>query len=151
MLRWTTNSKRLQQILLTYWVLFPILFYVYLLISSIMKDVAIQDLIQYVPGIALGNLIACLTLFQAAVLFFVSRVSQSREGLLGQFVFISIFQQAMTGNIIGALLTFFLRRALLPVKENTSSQIKLIFYFAIGFILLLSFLTLFIAWRLRGA
>lgn len=57
MLRWTTNSKRLQQILLTYWVLFPILFYVYLLISSIMKDVAIQDLIQYVPGIALGILL----------------------------------------------------------------------------------------------
>lgn len=151
MLQWTTNPNRLQKILLTYWVVSPILFYVYLFISSITKAVAMQDLIQYVPGVALGNLIACLMLFQAAVLFFVSRFSQSKEGLLGQFIFISVFQQLITGNIIGAVLTFFLRRALLPVEEKTSSQIKLIFYFAIGFILLLSCLTLFIAWRLRGA
>lgn len=66
MLQWTTNPNRLQKILLTYWVVSPILFYVYLFISSITKAVAMQDLIQYVPGVALGNLIACLMLFSSS-------------------------------------------------------------------------------------
>ena len=148
MLRWTTS--KLQNILIAYWVIVPVLFYIYLAITSFSQQVSMQDMLQSVPGIALGNLLVSLMLFQAGILFFVSRFSQSKSGLLGKFTLFSIFQQLLTGNFIGAALAFFLGRSLLPTEENTTSQAKLIFYMALGFVLLFSALTAFVAWRMRG-
>lgn len=149
MLRMTTN--RLQKILLAYWLIVPILFYLYLGITSFIQETSIQQMLQVSPGIALGNLLACLMLLQAGIFFFVRRFSQSKNGLLGQFTFVAIPQQLLTGNIIGAVLAFFLARSLNSGKEDATLQTKIIFYFVLGFIFLFSCLTAFIAFRLRGA
>lgn len=150
MIQWTSKPKRMQNILLGYWVAAPSLFYIYLALISLRDQVGIQTIIQQVPTISIGNLVACLMLLQAGLLFFIQRNSQSRNGLLGHFLLGASLQQLLTGNLIGAFLAFFSYRSLLPIEEKTTTQQKLLFYLVMGFLLLLSILVLFITLRLAN-
>ena len=149
MIKWLNQPKKLQTILMGYWLVAPVLFYTYLFLSSLQSQVSVQTLIQQVPEIALGNLTISLMLLQACLLFFISRLSQSKDGLLGHFMIIAILQQLITVNLIGVGLGFLFYRSLLPVDEKIESKIKLIFYLLAGFVLLISGLLFFVILRLR--
>lgn len=150
MIQWASNPKKLKNILLGYWLVVPILFYLYLIITGVQMNQTVQELVQTTPTLLIGNLVSSLMLFQAGLLFFISHISQSKDGLLGKFALVSIIQQVVTGNIIGVVLAFFFRRSLLAIEEENTANQRLIFYIATGFSLLLSILVLFITLRLRG-
>lgn len=133
--------------LLGYWLLVPALFYCYLFLMSGNQSIAVTDLLIHIPSLTLASLIACLLLFQGAMFYFIQRTFKSCDGLLGQFLTAMLPQQIVTGNLIGAALIFFTRRALPKTKEQSPQGEKLIVYLAISFIYLLTAISLFLLWR----
>ncbi|MGF2145367.1 hypothetical protein ACQUEF_08370 [Vagococcus fluvialis] len=140
-----------KNVLLGYWIFAPMCFYLYLIMTSSMKQIPITDLLTHVPGITLAFLMALLMLVQAATIFFIQQHSTSQNGLLGHFLSFSFFQQLLTGNIVGAIICFFYKRSLYSKEENITLLQKI---FVIGLstvISLFSLLSIFILWRLKGA
>ena len=148
MIRLTT--KKMINALLCYWLVLSGLFFLYIFAFSINKGISMQNLISSVPELTVAMLIVCLMLSQAIILFSVSKVSKSKSGILGNFVLVTILQQFSTGNIPGAILAYCLRKSLTPVEEYSTFEERIIFYVAVGCVLLVSLLTIIIVWRMRG-
>lgn len=144
------KTRTYKHLLVGYWLVAPASFYVYLLMTSSMRQVSMVDLMTNVPGITLASLLASLMLIQAVTLYFIQQISSSRDGLLGKFLTFSMIQQLFTGNIVGAILSFFYGRSLSYSQENPTSLQKGIVLVVCVLLSLFSLLSLFIAWRLRG-
>lgn len=141
------SIKIKRNMLLSYWIIVPVLFYFYLFLVSFNQQATIQQLIIQIPGLTLALLLSFLTLFQAACLYFIS----SRTTLLEKkFLTFSLFQQILTGNIIGAALCYFNNKWLFADKTQISRNTKFVFYCATGFIGLISIVILLIAIRMKG-
>jgi hypothetical protein len=139
-----------RNVLIGYWVLMPVLFYFYLFLVSFNQQVTIQQLILQIPGLTLGLLLSFLMLFQAACLYFISSQNEKNHFVEKRFLAFSLVQQILTGNIIGAALCFFYNRKIVAEKQPISRNTMFIFYFAIGFISLITVIILFIAMRTKG-
>ncbi|MDT2737383.1 hypothetical protein P7H00_09610 [Enterococcus pseudoavium] len=145
------KSLRIRRnVLLGYWILMPVLFYFYLFLVSFNQQVTIQQLIFQLPGLTLALLLSFLMLFQAACLYFIGSQSDTHTFFEKRFLTFSLFQQVLTGNIIGAALCYFYNRNTFAENRPISSNIRVIFYFAIGFISLITAIILFIALRMKG-
>lgn len=139
-----------RNVLLGYWVLMPVLFYFYLFLVSFNQQVSIQHLILQIPGLTLGLLLSFLMLFQAACLYFISSQSEKSFFVEKRFLTFSLFQQVLTGNIIGAALCYFYNKKMIAENQSVSRNTMIIFYFSIGFISLITAILLFIAMRMKG-
>lgn len=139
-----------KNVLLGYWVLMPVLFYFYLFLVSFNQQVSIQQLILQIPGLTLGLLLSFLMLFQAACLYFISSQSEKSLFVEKRFLTFSLFQQVLTGNIIGAALCYFYNKKMVAENQSVSRNTMIIFYFSIGFISLITAILLFIAMRMKG-
>lgn len=146
-LKITTYKK----MLIGYWLLVPACFYLYLFMTSSMRQVAATELITNVPGITIAFLMASLMLIQSATVYFVQQISTSHEGLLGKYLSFSLFQQICTGNIVGAIICYFYKRSLYNEEESISTVQKISIISICVFLSLFSLLTLFVMWRLKGA
>ena len=144
------KTRTFKHLLVGYWLVAPACFYVYLLMTSSMRQVSMVDLMTNVPGITLASLLASLMLIQAVTLYFIQQISSSRDGLLGKFLTFSMIQQLFTGNIVGAILSFFYGRSLSYSQENPTRQQRSVVLVACVVFSMFSLLSLFIAWRLRG-
>lgn len=144
------SLKIRRNMLLGYWILMPILFYFYLFLVSFNQQVTIQQLIIQVPGITLAFLLSFLMLFQAAYLYLIGVQGKKKFLIEKSFLIFSLFQQVLTGNIIGAALCYFYSKKMFAERQPVSRSVKVIFYFAVGFISLISVIVLFIAIRLKG-
>lgn len=140
-----------RNVLLGYWILMPVLFYFYLFLVSFNQQVTIQQLILQIPGLTLGLLLSFLMLFQAACLYFMGAQTNKPTLFEKRFLTFSLFQQVLTGNIIGAALCYFYSRKMVADNQAVSSNTRVIYYFAIGFISLITVIILFIAMRMKGA
>lgn len=139
-----------RNVLLGYWVMMPVLFYFYLFLVSFNQQVSIQHLILQIPGLTLGLLLSFLMLFQAACLYFISSQSEKIFFVEKRFLTFSLFQQVLTGNIIGAALCYFYNKKMIAENQSVSRNTMIIFYFSIGFISLITAILLFIAMRMKG-
>lgn len=144
------NIKVKRNILLGYWILVPILFYFYLFLLSFNQQVEISQLIVHIPGLSLTLLLSFLTLFQAAMLYFISSQKEEDSKSLKQFIGFSMIQQIITGNIIGAALCYFYSKNIFVDEKKHSQKSRGILYTALLFISLISIVILFIAIRMRG-
>ena len=142
------NVKR--NLLLGYWIVLPVLFYFYLFLVSFNQHVTIQQLILQIPGFTLAFLLSFLMLFQAACLYLIGAQNEKKSLIEKRFLTFSLFQQILTGNIIGAALCYFYSRNMFAEKQTASRNEKFIFCFAIGFISLITAIILFIAMRTKG-
>lgn len=143
--------NRWQKFLLIYWIVVPVLFYFYLILLTIKDQVSLDQLIQQVPGVAVGFLITCLMLVQATILFKISQKSVAKNGILGHFLWFSLVQQVVTGNVPGALLSFLAERKLFLSKETIDKKTKLFNYGGMLFIGVISLLILFVMIQMKGA
>jgi len=139
-----------KNLLIGYWLAVPACFYIYLIMTSSMKQVAATDLIINVPGVTLACLMTSLMLIQSVATYFIQQISISRDGLLGKFLSFSMLQQILTGNVVGFLLCFFYKRSLFSEKETATTQHKIIVIIICGLLTIFSLLTLFVAWKLKG-
>lgn len=140
-----------RKVLLGYWILMPVLFYFYLFLVSFNQQVSIQQLILQIPGLTLGLLLSFLMLFQAACLYFMGSQADKPTLFEKRFLTFSLFQQVLTGNIIGAALCYFYNRKMFAENQPVFGNTRVIFYFAIGFISLITIIILFIVMRMKGA
>lgn len=143
-------QNRWQKLLLSYWLAVPVLFYGYLVLMTLRDQVTISQLIVNIPGMTVGFLITCLMLMQAVILYAVSQSSVSKSGLLGKFLWFSLVQQILTGNIPGAILSFLAERRLYDVAEKTDGKTKLTVYAGMAFVGLISVLVLFVMMQMNG-
>lgn len=142
------TKNRLKNGLLVYWIGLPILFYSYLVLTALKEHVTLAELLQQVPGLALGTLISSMLIIQAACLFMIQNVSKSRQGLLGKWLWFAMAQQIITANIIGAGLCFFYEKTLVDEAETTSLKLLFVVSMISFFVGLLSLLAAFIVWNL---
>lgn len=147
----TIIFNRWQKLLLIYWLLIPVLFYFYLVLLTIKDQVSLNQLIQQVPGVTVGFLTTCLMLIQATMLFKISQKSVAKNGMLGRFLWFSLIQQILTGNLPGALLSFLAERKLFIAKETINKKTKLFSYGGMILVGLTSLLILFVMIQMKGA
>ena len=138
MLGWLKRTQIIQKVLVSYWLLVPVLFYGVLGLYSLQEATTIQQVVQSNPLVTVGNLVACIMLLQAGLFYLISKNSASKRGLLGHFLLIALVQQVLTLNILGVVLTFLYYRTLPNLKEQTNNQLKILFYMLGGFITILS-------------
>lgn len=132
-----------------YWVIVPIAFYLYLLITAGMEKLSINELLITNPGLTVATLIASLLLIQFALLVYVQNISSSKNGLLGKYLWFAIIQQILIGNIFGAGMAFFYERGLNSFSETNSTNEKLITILSCLFIGAISLLVLLISIRMN--
>ncbi|MDT2822736.1 hypothetical protein P7H74_13360 [Enterococcus devriesei] len=143
------SIKVSKNLLLGYWVILPAIFYFYLFLVSFDQQIAIQQLVLEIPGLALALLLSFLTLFQAASLHFITS-RETDSDAVKKFLSFSMIQQILTGNIIGAALCFFVNKNFYDDQVEASQKNKMILYSAIGFISLISLIILLITIKMKG-
>lgn len=139
-----------RNMLLGYWLIVPFLFFFYLFLLSLNQKVEVQQLVLQIPGLALSLLLSFLTIFQAAVLYFISTRFADSQKTMKKFLLFSLVQQILTGNIVGAALSFFLERKMVVTEEKESLDSKIVFYSAAVFISFVTAVVLLIAIQMRG-
>lgn len=143
------SIKVSKNLLLGYWVILPAIFYFYLFLVSFDQQIAIQQLVLEIPGLALALLLSFLILFQAASLYFITSREMGSDAVK-KFLSFSMIQQILTGNIIGAALCFFVNKNFYGDQVEASQKNKMILYSAIGFISLISLIILLITIKMKG-
>lgn len=143
-------TNRWQKLLLGYWLVVPVLFYGYLVLMTVKDQVPISELIVKIPGVTVGFLITCLMLMQAVMLFTIGQNSRSKSGLLGKFLWFSLIQQVLTGNIPGAILSFLAERRLFEVVEKTDRKATVTAYGGMAFVGVISGVVLLVMMQMRG-
>lgn len=145
------SVNKWRNILLIYWLVVPVLFYLYLFSFAFSHNTTMRDLLTQVPGIAIAFLLSCAFFLQAYVLYVLAfKLQDTNKALLNKYLIFSLVQQILTGNIPGLLIVLFYRSALkmnkteLPLKKSkkltlektpeTSPMVVYLFMGIIGFI-----------------
>lgn len=149
MLTWLKQTQTLQRIVLGYWIIIPVIFYSLIGLFSLQEQVAIQHLVQSSPMIAVGNLVACLSLLQAGICYFILKFSNSKIGVLGHYMLITLIQQLLTLNILGVVLTLLYYRVLPSIKETIHPKLRAGVYVVGGVTLLLSMIVALVLFNLK--
>ncbi|WP_207702158.1 hypothetical protein [Candidatus Enterococcus ferrettii] len=104
------NTKR-KSLVLSYWLLLPFLFFMYLLTFATVKGSSVGSLLTNIPSLTLTFLLSCLLLIQAYLLYRLT-TKETNEKLLNHFLLFSMLQQAITANLIGTVLLYLYRKSL---------------------------------------
>lgn len=115
----TTSSVTWRNLLLTFWIVVPILFYCYLFVFSFVNNTSVTNLIQEIPSLSLTFLLSCLSFIQAYLLRKLT-LKENDGALLKIYVSFSLIQQLITINLIGVGLVFLYRKEI--HKEVILSQ-----------------------------
>lgn len=135
-------------ILLGYWMIVSCLYYLYVSIKITTQNISLHSLLLANPLFTLGVLLTSIMMLQTGSLHYIARLSQSKNGLLGRYLFVLLFQQIMTGNLIGAGLVFFYRNQLENHSENPTSLEKGVVYVSCTICISLTLLILLILNRI---
>lgn len=149
-----SNSRRLRLTLLTYWLLVPIVFAIYLFLTAAKQKIAALQLIETVPSVTITFLLVCTLLLQAATLYQLKLVKDAnRKSVLGYFALFSVIQQLFTLNIPGACLSGLLYLSLPPAQQKGAiaqkNSFSPLFYLYVLFMSFLTLILVFIQYRLR--
>lgn len=141
-----TNTSKLRKLLFFYWLIIPVLFGLYLFLTSTMQGISVEGLLTNIPGLALTSIVSLLSIFQAFGLYYIGNTSACRRSLFGYFLLFSIVQQLVTLNMIGLALTFLLYRSLLATKEmrEVTNQAKMLMYGLMAFIGIITILVVIV-------
>lgn len=120
----TKRRMPFQSILMAYWLTISAVYYLYVSLTITTQQITLQALLYANPLFTLGILFTSIMMLQAGTLHFVAKCSQSKDGLLGKYLIVLLFQQMMTANLIGAGLIYFYRKQLNNHDENTTRNEK---------------------------
>ena len=99
------KENKFKNILIVYWIIVPLIFYVYLVIFSYNSQLSVKQLLLGIPTITITFLLSCLLLLQASTLYFLT--SRNIDYILLQkFLNFSLIQQIFTANFIGAFIIY---------------------------------------------
>ncbi|WP_326717214.1 hypothetical protein [Vagococcus jeotgali] len=144
------SKKTLNNLLIAYWVIVPLSFYLYIVMTTFKYNISLSDLLRSTPLLNVAVLISSLLIIQLAVFLYVKSISSSKNGLLGHFLWFVMAQQILTGNIIGAGIVFFYERQLPYLEEKQTLGEKILVVSSCIFISLISLLIIFITFRTKG-
>lgn len=131
-----------QKILICYWLVIPIAFFCYSMLTATKLNNSWSDLIIHLPGFSVGLLLSCLMLVQVIVFL------QTKAELKEKFLLLSVFQQILTLNFVGAILSFVALKKYQPVESLITKYEKYTFYLYWSLIYLLSIFITFLFWRM---
>lgn len=129
--------------LFAYWLLLPLVFVGYLFVFSASKLVTVGEVITTIPGLTLTTMIALLTFLQLVVLIVLHPyMLDERNAIFGLFLKISMVQQLISFNGIGALLCWLLYRKLSLSKQYSvvPLRIRIKVYLSLGLITVVTLL-----------
>lgn len=144
------RSLNYKKLLIGYWIIVPILFYLYLFLISLLGEASLETILLNSPSMAISMLITSLLLIQLLLLIYVQHISSSKTGILGKFLWYVVLQQVLTGNILGAILAFFYERSLPELSETNTKSEKIIVIAVSIFIGFISSIVLFIKFNGGG-
>ena len=136
-LNFLQNEKRISQWLFWYWMVSPLLFFLYTYMQVVNADVTFREALNN-PNIALAFLTSCMSIITAYLLQVARQENENTERVFSIF---AIVQQLLVGNVIGFMLSFFLARALWLFPRETFAPSKMR-WVLLGGMVFLSFLTL---------
>lgn len=102
------NSSRLKTVLFWVWMVSAAGFILFAYIQSSTVGQSFQETLQH-PAIALSFVIACMSVIQAVMLKLADSENEQTVRVLSIY---SLIQQLLVGNLIAAVLAFFLMRSL---------------------------------------
>ncbi|OTN77704.1 hypothetical protein A5886_002805 [Enterococcus sp. 8G7_MSG3316] len=120
----TKRRLSFQSILMAYWLTISAVYYLYVSLTITTQQITLHALLYANPLFTLGILFTSIMMLQAGTLYFVAKCSQSKDGLLGKYLIVLLFQQMMTANLIGAGLIYFYRKQLNNHDENATRTEK---------------------------
>lgn len=145
MVRFFTNANKMKCLLVGYWLLVPTLFLFYLMLTSTLQSVSIEELLSNVPSLALTCIVSFLLFFQLFGLLFLARSMDNKQSFLGTYLVFNIIQQALISNFIGAIFCFLYYKSLnthSEKKQLTQTEYLLMY----GLLFFVSVLTLVVIW-----
>ena len=102
------DSNKVARFLLGYWLITPIFFGLYILLTAQTTGMQLRELLN-IPTIAIAFLVACMTVILAAMLRLARRENPNTVRI---FSIYAVVQQLLVVNLIGAVGSYFLTRAL---------------------------------------
>ena len=115
-----TLKKGYLRILCVYWLVLPLLFLVYLLVTANLKQVIIFEALQQEPLLAVMLLISLISIFSSLYLMQLPEGEMERQLQGGRFLKFALIQQLCVGNLAGVALCLLSLRQM-PVGTNKGS------------------------------
>lgn len=131
------NSARLKTVLFWVWMVSASAFVLFAYIQSNTAGKSFEETLQQ-PSLALSFVVACMSVIQAVLLKVADTENQNTVRIFGIF---SVAQQILVGNVLAALVAFFMVRSLRFEDRNVPFAPRLK-WTMLGGMGLLSFLTL---------
>lgn len=103
------DPNKLRTFLFWYWILTPLVFFIYLLGLTTSSGLDLRAHLNQTPYVALAFLISCMSLLLAGIL---KLAHTENEGTERTFAIFATAQQLLVGNIPGFLLSYFYARSL---------------------------------------
>ncbi len=131
------NYFRYKKLLIGYWILIPILYFLYIYLAKLNQNTTYFNILTSQPIYSIYFLLAWIMIIQALL------VIKARDEIMNKYIRIFLFQQIMTLNIIGVILNFLLLKKCPQNGKFISKEEGFIFKISIVFIIVVSIISLF--------
>lgn len=140
------HSTKMKRVLFGYWLVVPLLFGVYILTFTTVKQVSVGSVFTSIPSLTLTSIVVLLMVFQLFGLYIMNNSSEYRHSLLGVYLKFNMVQQLLSFNIPGFLICLLFYRSLVDGNEESAlpKQVQWTVYGLMGFVGLLTILVLWI-------
>lgn len=145
MVRFFTNANNIKKLLVGYWLVVPILFLSYLMLTTMLQNISMEELLLNIPSLALTCIVCFLLFFQLYGLLFLTRLMNNKQSFLGKYLLFNLIQQVLINNFIGVILCFLYYKNLDTYSEKKQLT-KIEYLLMYGLIFFVSVLTLIVIW-----